>query len=112
MFFFMGGAIAGAHRSFFHAPALTDTDTPQRHAREVPDVFRKLEVRFMMRGTIVSSEAQVFHHIVGVDLFARIHFPGWVPNRLELTKGFDQFGSKQLWQKPAARLSIPMFAGE
>src|SRR5213075_2034176 len=105
MLFLMCCAIAWTHRSFFHAPALADTNTTQRHAREVPDVFEKLEVRFMMRGTIISSEAQVLRDIVGVDFLARIHFPSRVPNRLELAKGFNQFRSKHLWQKPAPRLS-------
>src|SRR5205814_7850285 len=112
MFFLMSGAIAGTHRSIFHAPALADANTTQRHAREIPEIFGKLEVRFMMRGTIISAEAQVFHHVVSVDLLARIHFPIWIPNRLKLPKGFDQFGSKHLGQEPTPRLSIAMFARE
>src|SRR5438105_4708080 len=106
MLFLTGCAIAGTHRPFFHATALADTNTTQRHSREVPDIAGKLEVRFMMSGMVISSEAQVFHHVVGVDLLARSHLPIRVPNRLELPKGFDQFGSKHLWQKPAPRLSI------
>src|SRR2546423_2970582 len=97
MFFLMSCAIAGTHGSFCHATALADPNTTQRNPREVPDVFGKLEVCFTMRGTIISSEAKVFHHVVGVDFLARIHFPIRVPNRLELTKGSDQFRSKHLW---------------
>ncbi len=75
-------------------------------------VFGERKIRFDRRGPVSGAEAQIFIERIGINLLARIHFPGGVPYALELAEGFHQFRAEHSDKKLATGLTVAMFAGE
>src|SRR5690348_5522984 len=91
MLFLQGGTIARTHGALLVAAALADTDAAKGGLIEASAVLQVVEVRNRLDGAIVGAEAQVFIDAVGIDDFARIHFPFRIPESFEFAKGLDQF---------------------
>src|SRR5581483_921319 len=96
----------------FCAPALADANAAQGRVREAAVIVRKFEVGFWIPGPVIGAEPQVFIHSVRINNFARIHFPVWVPNRLELAKGLKDLPAKHFVEELGASLAVSVLPAQ
>src|SRR4051794_10254316 len=110
MFLFSRGHVTGTHGTAVILAALAYADAAQGAFRKMSMVFREREVSFDGLRPITGAETQILVERVGVNLFARIHFPAGIPYPLELAEGFHQLRAKHFDEKLATRLSVAVLS--
>src|SRR5207302_3357656 len=104
--------VAGTHGAAVILAALAYADAAQSSLRKMAVIFRKRKIRLHRRGAVGCAKTQILVERIGVNLFARIHFPAGVPYALELAEGFHQLRAEHADQKLATRLTVAVLAGE
>ena len=112
VFFFAGGAVAGAHQAAIFATAFAHADASERGLGEAAVVGWKFENCLWLPGRIVRAEAQVFVELVGLDHFSGIHLPIGIPRRFKFAEGLDELGAKHFRKQFGAGLAVAVFAGD
>src|SRR5579863_9566711 len=86
----------GTHRAALGSAALAHADATQSCPRKAALVVGEFEIGLPRTRIVIGTQAQVLIYAIGIDHFTRVHFPVWVPDGFELTKGLNQFIAKHL----------------
>src|SRR5919108_3256320 len=89
-----------------HAPAFSHPYAAQRRMREAAMIFGIPEISGWIPRLIICAQAQVLVDTIWINNLAWVHLPVWVPDRLELAEGLDQFRSKHLVKEFSLGLTI------
>src|SRR5215510_9725437 len=106
------GHVAGTHGSFFILTTLAHAHATSCRLCKIAMLFRESEVGVNSGRIVVSAEAKVFIHAIGINFLPRIHLPLGVPGTLELAESLYQFRAIHLDQKLTSGLAIAMLAGK
>src|SRR5438874_1351587 len=91
MLLFTRDHVTGAHRSVLMPPAFAHPDATLHCIRKAPVIVRIFEMRLPLRRVVVLAITQIFVPPVRPNDLARVHFPVWLPNFLELADCLHEF---------------------
>src|SRR5690242_7933980 len=100
------GHVARTHRAAFFVAAFPDAHASEGGAMETELVVGEAEVGGGFGRVIAGTEPEILVDTIGVDDLAGIHAAIGIPDRLELAKGFDQFGTVHAAQEFGPGLTI------